>query len=1314
MKILAIRGKNLASLAGEFEVDFEQEPLKSAGLFAISGPTGAGKSTLLDALCMALYEKTPRLLKAGGIGLPDVGDNTISQQDARNLLRRGTAEGYAEVDFVGNDGIAYRARWSVRRARGKAGGGLQKTDMSLKQLPELQPIGGTNKEVLNEIMQRIGLSFDQFTRAVLLAQNEFSAFLKADDNERGELLETLTGSAIYSALSQRAFARAKEEQLKLQRINDQLADQKPLADDTRNQLEQDGSAANAAVAALDLRKTTLDAELRWHQDDHKFQQNEELAQAQLQQKQAEQEAAAERRFDLQRVESVQMARPLVAEVERLARSIHQDHGAITDCQTKLSDTEQTRQQADAALETAQRTLTDAEQAHSNAAPALDQAKALDARIDTSMPAHRQAQQAQTDADQSSALAQKNLHAKQAERATAQQKQQATEHWLAQHAPLQTLAENWPRWDILLKQVYNYRNETIRFEGILATFSRDIQKQAALLKTTTEALAAAGVALNQAEQQRQHAAQQHASIDIAALQLHKHNAEIRRDHLNSGEQIWRALTEPQTRQQALHTHSQNSRQAAIQADAGLAQVSAQLPTLTAALTQAERSLKSAEAACAENVETLRAALEPDAPCPVCGATGHPYSVDIDNPQLHAMLKSLQAEVTNCRQQSQHAHQQHATQSADAASHRRQLASIEEEQQQLHAALERQRQDWQAQPIAIELANIDIKEQTDWFACQRVSVQAQLCSINQLEADWRSAAQAKDQAQAAFDRAALAHNLKKEAANAMQTALADTQSRQRAGTEQLAQSRQRLNDSLDQLDAAFRPADTDANEHSHWRSNWQDNPESFYDQCAQNVQQWQTQRNARDQGLQSNASLTLELAGLFDAHAKAEADQLRAGSAFAASDAALKAMQAQRHALFNGQPVQQIEAQLADAIAKAKTLLLQRTQASNDSKQAQTRFSVTLERAKADLASHNSAAQAAAAQLTAWIARFNAAKSSAADNTPVTCDATPLPMRPTPSGSAECLLGSTPIDAIKLDALLAHPADWIAFERKQLHAIDAAASQAATVLQERSSQRLAHQPPPPDHNAADTGDTVHAENTPDAMEADATASSLATDSGASPIDALQQALHTLATERQTAHAKATELQLSLAQDQARRVHAADMLTTIAKQEATYRLWETLNGLIGSSEGKKFRNYAQQYTLDVLLGYANRHLNALSRRYRLQRISDTLALMVVDQDMGDELRSVHSLSGGESFLVSLALALGLASLSSNRVRVESLFIDEGFGSLDADTLRIAMDALDGLQAMGRKVGVISHVQEMTERIATRIIVQRTAGGRSLVGVG
>ena len=162
-----------------------------------------------------------------------------------------------------------------------------------------------------------------------------------------------------------------------------------------------------------------------------------------------------------------------------------------------------------------------------------------------------------------------------------------------------------------------------------------------------------------------------------------------------------------------------------------------------------------------------------------------------------------------------------------------------------------------------------------------------------------------------------------------------------------------------------------------------------------------------------------------------------------------------------------------------------------------------------------------------------------------------------------------------------------------------------------------------------------------------------------------------------------------------------------------WAKLNELAGSADGAKFRRIAQGYTLDILLNYANVQLRELTRRYRLERVPETLALQVIDRDMCDEVRTVHSLSGGESFLVSLALALGLSSLSSNRMRVESLFIDEGFGSLDAETLRVAMDALESLRTQGRKIGVISHVQEMTERIPVRICVNRSGNGRSFLEV-
>ena len=128
MKILRITLNNIASLAGTHTVDFTRDPLRSAGLFSISGATGAGKSTLLDALCLALYDATPRLNQVGRLAELANGEK---QNDPRNLLRRGAGEGFTEVAFVGVDGQAWTSRWRVRRSRRSADGALQNVEMAL-------------------------------------------------------------------------------------------------------------------------------------------------------------------------------------------------------------------------------------------------------------------------------------------------------------------------------------------------------------------------------------------------------------------------------------------------------------------------------------------------------------------------------------------------------------------------------------------------------------------------------------------------------------------------------------------------------------------------------------------------------------------------------------------------------------------------------------------------------------------------------------------------------------------------------------------------------------------------------------------------------------------------------------------------------------------------------------------------------------------------------------------------------------------------------------------------------------------------------
>lgn len=175
-------------------------------------------------------------------------------------------------------------------------------------------------------------------------------------------------------------------------------------------------------------------------------------------------------------------------------------------------------------------------------------------------------------------------------------------------------------------------------------------------------------------------------------------------------------------------------------------------------------------------------------------------------------------------------------------------------------------------------------------------------------------------------------------------------------------------------------------------------------------------------------------------------------------------------------------------------------------------------------------------------------------------------------------------------------------------------------------------------------------------------------------------------------------------------ADQIQRIQQEE---HRWGKISGLMGDASGKKFRDYAQQYNLDILIEHANQQLAMLSQRYTLKRLDHSLSLAIIDHDMDGETRSVASLSGGESFLTALALSLAIANMASGSMKIESLFIDEGFGTLDASSLYMVMNALDQLQNQGRKVVLISHIQEMHERIPVQIQVKPLGAGASTIEV-
>jgi exonuclease SbcC len=1247
MKILALRGKNLASLGGEFVVDFTQEPLAGAGLYAITGATGSGKSTLLDALCLALYERTPRLQKASTKGetIPDVGDNAVSAADPRTILRRGASEGFAEVDFTGSDDVAYRARWSVRRARAKADGKLQASDMVLTRLADGERLGDhTKTETLRLIEGFVGLSFEQFTRAVLLAQNDFATFLKAPDDERAELLQTLTGTETFSTISRQAFSRMKLEGEALLRLQDQLRLQQPLAPAARADLDTALHLQAARLEQLQAHQDTLEDQLRWHQQQAKLQQDLADASALAAAAVDALDAAAPRQAALHRLEQVQGARRWWMEQERLTQALGTGTQAVEAARTQQKQAQQQLQDGQSALALVQVQMAGAQTAWTYQQPAIARARELDASTTALMPELQAAEQARDEA-QSQLEAQQLQHAQTTEQITASQSElDRLDAWLQGHADLRLLAQAWPRWDTLLSNAQALRNSQRLAEAEaarLATEAASLSEHRAQAQATLEqALATADAARAELDAW----AQACAAVDAEALARTKKALEQQRDGLQTAALLWQQRSDVRGQRLRLQEQQLQHNAALMQADRELQECAQQQPSLAAAQRSADQAVQLARAAASQTAQALRQQLQADQPCPVCGAAEHPYADH--SAALDAVLLGLQQHLEQAQQAMLALRERSAAASANKAAAARALEHAAAELLQLAAQREVLLQAWSHLALHEALEAVAQTERSAWLQQHQEQVRDQLAQLGLQEAAQRQNVANRDAAQRAFDAANRSRETAGEALVQWSRRGDHISQSQISLQRQTQEQAQQLDATLDQLDSAFADA--------QWRPVWDAAPTDFVLQCRSDAEAWNTQQQSHGRVTQALVALQVQCSAGNAACTRA-AQQLATHSArYHALDTQLQNYRMARAGLLQGQDVAAVEAGLhADAARARAGLATAQTQldaATSHATRLQESVRLLLQQQEQLLVEEGNA-QAA---LDQWLHDFNATAIGQADTQALSTDG--------------------------LQTLLATPVGWIASERQALHALQSAVASSHAVRETRQQSLAQHE---------------------------------AVRAMTEGVEALQEQLQQVQAELAVLSATWSERKLDQARDNERLAASAALRLHIERQEVVAGVWSRLSELIGSADGKKFRNFAQQLTLDILLGYGNSHLQTLSRRYRIQRIQDSLGLLVVDQDMGDEVRSVHSLSGGESFLVSLALALGLASLSSHRVRVESLFIDEGFGSLDADSLRVAMDALDSLQSLGRKVGVISHVQEMTERIGTRVEVQRQAGGLSRIVV-
>ena len=257
MKLLKLSISNIASIE-HAEIDFTGDVLGQAKLFIINGETGSGKSTILDAICLALYNNTPRL--TGRSDKISLNNDEINITDNRQLLRRNTGKGSVELTFEGNNGKHYRATWSVHRAHGKKNGKLS----SLKRSLECGDTTYTKAaEIGAAIKEAVGLNFDEFCRTTLLAQGRFTEFLKSDDGNRSAILEKLTGTEVYSRIGQKIFEITKQKADAHSRLKAKIDDVKLLGDDEEQALRAHLEQCQKEAEGVEAKAKRLQSIVNW-------------------------------------------------------------------------------------------------------------------------------------------------------------------------------------------------------------------------------------------------------------------------------------------------------------------------------------------------------------------------------------------------------------------------------------------------------------------------------------------------------------------------------------------------------------------------------------------------------------------------------------------------------------------------------------------------------------------------------------------------------------------------------------------------------------------------------------------------------------------------------------------------------------------------------------------------------------------------------------------------------------------------------------------------------------------------------------------
>ncbi len=1230
MKILSLRLKNLNSLQGEWKLDFTQSPFVDNGLFAIIGATGAGKTTLLDAICLALYHRTPRL-------------NNFSK-NSNEMMTRGCAECLAEVEFEVR-GQGYRAFWSQRRSRDSASGNLQDAKVELARISDGKILASQVNKKLRQTEELTGLDFSRFTKSMMLSQGQFAAFLNADANDRAELLEELTGTEIYGKISERVYEKHKESKAHLDTLRAGLAGYSLLSPEETAELQTQTEQLQQQSTALEKHITQL--QQRVHRQQQLSDARQQLMAARealtgCEQQQHTHGPDFERLSRSQPAEALRQPLYSLHQHREQLQQIQQQQGELTQ---KTAALESEQQQAEAHKQHAEQ-QSQAVQAEQQALDTLLTEKIipLDEQIKAQQEQQnaRQADQRQT-SEQLQALT--TGSEQQQQLAACQQRETELNGQLTKITTvtpqISRLAEQLSGWKVQFESLQRLHRETAKASETL----RNGQQQ---LTDSQQQQASLHADLGRAEQQL-------ASLDaeltgvqaqITALPVSLDEAGQQQE-----EQRFNQLYQARVEMDSLISNWQQNQQRQQEghaAETGRQQQLEQLNTqreefrqLYASHQQSRKDLQTMleQDRKIADLTQLREQLEADQPCPLCGSKDHPLVSEyqtLNVPETQQRFDAAEQELEKVKQQGMHVAGEIKLLTAQQQEWHTQLQQLQAEQQSAE-------QRWQeiGQQLSIQLVIGDQQALQQFHA----DTQGQQEAFQQI----RQQVTQLQQQQAELNKHRAQVTERAEGLRQQQQQITDFLNKQTAEVQRLETSRQEyLNgagQTVSELEAAIAtqglpvPDLKDAEVCENWLQQ-QEILVTDWQTCREALEKAQTQRQQRQETMAEQLQQQQQL--------EQKAKDLQSELSLASE--ALQALQASRQAMFAEADTGAARQQAAEKTATAR-------QAAEQALQKYQQVHSQLQQLSGQLAELNKRMAQQQTELTAAEQSWQSQLSESVFN-----------------------------DEAELLSALLEPEERARLTELQKQ-LDLQINAAKTRLEQKEQQLAALQP-----EAGTDEPNSDAENTPELTP-----------------EQLSEQLDTLQTEQRELIAAQGRNSHRLEDDQRKRSEQARLLEDIQQCEADYEDVGYLTSLIGSQKGDKFRKFAQSLTLEHLVHLANIQLNRLHGRYQLkpkQDQAEALELQVVDTWQGDAVRDTKTLSGGESFLVSLALALALSDLVSQKTSIDSLFLDEGFGTLDSATLDIALDALDNLNASGKMIGVISHVAALKERVPVQIRVRKTSG--------